>query len=203
MGDSSPLKGWYSRGYLPHFDGGDVPQFVTFRLYDSLPAQRLEEWRADLRHLTKDRADRAYRRRVEEYLDRGSGSCCLEQPRVGALVQAALLFFDGRRYRLHAWVVMPNHVHALFTPLGESRLGSILHSWKSYTGSEANRMLGREGDFWQREYFDRYIRDDRHYDQSVEYIEDNPVKAKLSASPSDWPFTSARHRRAPSSTSAE
>ena len=70
----------------------------------------------------------------------------------------------------------------------------LLHSWKSYTGSEANKMLGRQGEFWQREYMDRYIRNAEHFSQAIRYIEGNPAKAGLVKYPSDWPFTSARYR---------
>jgi REP element-mobilizing transposase RayT len=191
---ASAPKGWYSRGYLPHFDGGDVPRSVTFRLYDSLPQERLVEWRAELARLTKDRAEAEYRRRVEEYLDRGFGSGCLQEPEIGRLVEGALLFFDGERYRVHAWVVMPNHVHVLFTPLGQETLARILHPWKSYTSTHGNRILARSGELWQREYFDEYIRDDEHYRRVVEYIESNPVSAGLCRLPHEWPFSSARHR---------
>jgi REP element-mobilizing transposase RayT len=73
------------------------------------------------------------------------------------------LHFDGQRYRLLAWVVMPNHVHVLIETMTGHTLAAVLHSWKSYTAKEANRLLGRTGDFWQPEYFDRFIRDDRHF----------------------------------------
>jgi REP element-mobilizing transposase RayT len=107
-------------------------------------------------------------------------------------VENALLFFDGERYRMHAWVVMPNHVHALFTPLNGLGLAEILRSWKSFTSKEANKLLGQTGHFWQCEYFDRFIRDAEHFDNVVRYIESNPVKAGLCHSPDDWPFGSAR-----------
>src|SRR4051812_18776400 len=101
------IKGWHSRGYLPHFDGGEVPQSITFRLVDSLPTSRLEQWAEELADLPRDEADREYRVRVEGYLDRGLGDAWLKVPEVARTVEGALLHFDGQRYRLHAWVVMP------------------------------------------------------------------------------------------------
>jgi REP element-mobilizing transposase RayT len=102
-----------------------------------------------------------------------------------------LLHFDTVRYRLFAWVVMPNHVHALLQLVPGRPLDRIVHSWKSYTAKQANRLLGRTGPFWAREYFDRVMRDDGHLVKTAAYIETNPVKAGLCASISDWQFSSA------------
>ncbi len=104
----------------------------------------------------------------------GHGACWLGDPRIARLVEEALLHFDGKRYRLIAWCVMPNHVHALVETREEWPLAGIVHSWKSFTAHRANRILKRSGDFWLREYFDRFIRDDRHFENAVGYIEINP-----------------------------
>ena len=188
------VKGWHSRGYLPHFDGGPIPQMVTFRLADSLPAERLRGWKEELNALPPDEEAKAYRERIEEYLDRGCGDAWLNNAQVAGMVESALLYFDAQRYRLHAWVVMPNHAHTLFTPVTGWSLASVLHSWKSYTSKMGNHLLDRRGDFWQEEYFDRYVRHDRQYVAARHYIEENPVKAGLVRSPRDWPFGSARLR---------
>src|SRR5271165_3025048 len=185
---SAAARGWHSRGFLPHFDGGAVPQTLAFRLADSLPGRVIETWREQLSNFPKSKADLELRRRIEEYIDAGHGECHLRTPRIGAMVQSALLFFDGTRYRLHAWVVMPNHVHALFTPCHSFSLSGILHSWKSYTAKEANKILGRQGQFWQEDYFDRFIRDDDHFAAARAYIENNPVNAALCSRPEEWPF---------------
>ncbi|HZY42050.1 MAG TPA: transposase, partial [Anaerolineae bacterium] len=71
----------------------------------------------------------------------------------------------------------------------------VLHSWKSFTAQQANRLLNRTGEFWAREYYDRFIRDERHFAQTVTYIEQNPVKAGLVESAEAWPFSSATWRR--------
>lgn len=182
---------WHTRGYLPHWDAGEVPQAITFRLADSLPTIVLEQWRAELAPLDDGAASRERRIRIEHALDRGHGEARLSDARVAATVEDALLHFDGERYRLHAWVIMPNHVHVVATPLGEWTLAKIVHSWKSFTATQANALLGRSGVFWAREYFDRAIRDDGHFANAVSYVVMNPVKAGLCARCEDWRFSSA------------
>jgi len=187
--------GWHSRGYLPHFDGGERSQFLTFRLHDALPGPVLLQWKEELKLEPNAEAESIMRRLVEAYLDQGHGSCYLKEGRIGSMVQGALLFHDQLKYRLTAWVVMPNHAHMLCTPCQGHSLAQIMHSLKSFTSSEANKMLGRAGRFWQKEYFDRYIRNARHFAKVVAYIENNPVKANLCKRPEDWPFSSARYRK--------
>jgi REP element-mobilizing transposase RayT len=190
---ASPV-GWHSRGYLPHFEGGEIPQTVTFRLFDSLPRSLLEQWREELATRPHKEAEVERRLRIEAYLDRGAGSAWMNDPRIADKVQDALLFFDGLRYRLQAWVVMPNHVHALLTPNAGWELEGILHSWKSFTSNECNKLLERRGEFWQTESFDRFVRNEKHYQNAIVYIEENPVKAGLCTKPEEWPWSSARRR---------
>jgi len=187
--------GWHSRGYLPHFDGGELAQFITFRLHDALPGAVLARWKEELKLEKPGEVEAIMRRRVEACLDQGHGSCYLKEPRLGAMVQNALLFHDKNKYRLSSWMIMPNHVHLLCTPTAGHNLAEIMHSLKSYTANEANKTLGREGRFWQKEYFDRYIRNARHFAGVVAYIENNPVKARLCEKAEDWPFGSASWRK--------
>ena len=116
------FKGWHERGYLPHCDQPGLVQFITFRLWDSMPASRRGEWehllavstRSDApRSGAQNIASREQRIKLEEYLDRGLGECFLRDPRIATLVEQAICFHHGRRFELLAWVVMPNHVHAL------------------------------------------------------------------------------------------
>ena len=186
--------GWHSRGYLPHFDGGSIPQSITFRLFDSLPKTVLEEWSHELAHQSSDLGDKEIRKQVAAYLDQGHGSCYLKQPRVAKIVQDAILFLDKEKYLLSAWVVMPNHVHLITTPLPGKTLAGIMQSLKSFTANEANKVLDRQGTFWMPDYFDRYIRSHRHLVTAIAYIEYNPVMAGLCRRPEDWPFSSAWFR---------
>jgi REP element-mobilizing transposase RayT len=183
--------GWHSRGYLPHFDGGEIAQTVTFRLADSLPQHVLERWKRELSKDASSEEDHILRKRIEHYLDQGYGSCALKNPRAAGLVQASLLHFDGERYRLSSWVVMPNHVHLILTPCHGWSLSRIMKDMKSFTSREVNKLVNRRGQFWMEDYFDRYVRDAKHFASAIAYIENNPVKARLCANPEDWPFSSA------------
>jgi REP element-mobilizing transposase RayT len=89
---------------------------------------------------------------------------------------------------------MPNHVHTLFTPREGHKMSAIVHSWKSFTAHECNKLLGTTGRFWEREPFDRYIRNERHFRNTLAYIEENPVKAGLCDKPDEWLWSSARRR---------
>lgn len=196
--DSKSAKGWYTRGTLPHFDGGRIWQFITIRLSDSLPQNVLARFKEELAMRDVENIGRETLILIDKYLDQGVGSCYLQSPEIGDLVEKALLFHHGTRYELRAWVIMPNHVHLLVRPFDGYELHRIIHSIKSFTAHEANRMLGRSGTFWMREYFDRYIRDSEHFARTFRYIDRNPVAAKLCSRPEDWPFGSARLTSDPS-----
>ena len=130
---------------------------------------------------------------LKSYLDLGHGSCSLRDPCIADLVQGNLWHHDGVKYRLLAWVVMPNHVHALIE-VWQVPLGKILQSWKGYTSRAANKILGRHGTLWEDDYFDRYVRDEAHLRRIVRYVENNPVKARLVRSAVAWRWSSARFR---------
>lgn len=181
-------QGWYNRGYLPHFDGGEILQFITFRLFDSLPQELMEKWRGEIID-DKDRVE--FRKKIEFYLDAGKGSCFLKDANVAEIVQESLVFYHQKKYDLISWVAMPNHVHCLLRPLEKVELNEVTHSIKSFSAQRANKILGRRGQFWQHESFDRYIRNRRHYQNVIEYIENNPVKAGLCDKSEDWVFSSA------------
>jgi len=205
--------GWHERGFLPHCDRPGLIQFVTFRLADSLPANRRGEWEHLLstfspsdarcsiisppsnarRSKGQAAAQREQQLRFEEYLDRGLGECHLRDARIASFFEKAILYHHTRRFRIRAWVVMPNHVHVL-VEVWQTPLSRVLQNWKSISGIEANRILQREGVFWQPEYWDRFMRDEAEIRRSIHYIESNPVRAKLCRSPTDWPFSSARFR---------
>jgi len=187
IGSRMTPKGWHSRGYLPHFDSPEMLQFLTFRLWDSLPAQAIEKLRLIASPIAD--ADR------DAFLDAGEGNCWLRDPAIAGIVQDALLHFDGERYGLIAWTVMPNHVHVLIEPIGAHTTGDIVGSWKRFSARMANRQLGRSGAFWQDDYWDTYIRNERHLESTIAYIENNPVKAGLVTEPADWPWGHARLRR--------
>ena len=186
--------GWHSRGYLPHFDGRALPQFISLHLADSVPSKVVERWKRELDTKNSERDKMLLQNRIERYADQGYGRAFLKDDRLAEMVQETLLKDDGKRYRLSSWVVMPNHVHLLATRFEDDTLADIMQSFKSITSHKANRFLGRSGQFWMPDYFDRYIRNAKHYQKTVEYIENNPVKARLCARPADYRFSSAWFR---------
>jgi hypothetical protein len=181
------------RGYLPHWQAEDATYFVTFRMGDSLPGPVLESFRFERRHmlLTAERQgrqlsvaelkrlDELFSERIEAYLDSGCGACHLAKPQIADMVAGALQFFEGQRYLQFAWSVMPNHVHSVFRPLPNWPLEKIMHSWKSYTAKEADKILNRTGDFWEPEYFDHLIRSEEEFYRYIEYVASNPIRAGL------------------------
>jgi REP element-mobilizing transposase RayT len=180
-------KGWHGRGYLPHFDSPETVQFVTFRLADSLPRDRIEV----LRSLPDAMLQ------VDQELDAGLGACWLRNAEIAALAQETLLHFDEERYRLLAWCIMPNHVHVMAEMLAGHSMSNVVKSWKSFTARQANARLGRTGAFWEPDYFDRYMRNEDHLMRTIDYVENNPVKAGLVDKADDWPWSSASRERGP------
>ena len=182
-------KGWYSRNYLPHFDAGDVPQFVTWRLADAVPANLILNWKSELECETDEVKKTEIARRIEAYSDKGMGACELRDPRAARIVQETLFRNHEVCCQLHCWVIMPNHVHVLLTPKGLS-LDGVIKRLKGASAVEVNRLLGRSGRLWQPGYFDRLIRNSKQSEGTTNYIEWNPVKAKLIADPSLWAWSS-------------
>jgi REP element-mobilizing transposase RayT len=143
---------------------------------------------------TRAQAAREQRRKLEDYLDRSHGECFLRDPRIAALMESTLRFHHAQRFHLFAWIVMPNHVHALFKVGDTTPLSKIIQNWKSISAVAANRLLGRSGEFWQADYWDTFMRNDEQTRKAIRYIENNPVKAKFSRTADEWPFSSARFR---------
>jgi putative transposase len=185
--------GWHQRGYLPHCDYPDLIQLVTFRLVDSMPIARRGEWE----HLLSIEDEREKRTKLEEYLDRGLGSCRLRDHRIARIMEGALLHFHGERYDLLAWCVMPNHVHVLVQVM-KTPLSKLMQSWKRYVATHCpeRRSPTRRDDagFWQREYWDTFMRNEDQIRRAIHYIENNPLKAGLCKRTDESQFSSARFR---------
>ena len=173
-------------GNLPHWRQDGATYFVTFRLGDSIPKEKLQQWnkeRAEWLAAHPEPHDAATKReyyerfpqRFQHWLDQGTGSCVLGKPELKKVVEDALSHFDGTRYRLREFVVMPNHVHMLISPLEEYRLSEILHSLKSFTANEINKRLGSKlNPVWQHESFDHIVRSAEQVERIRQYIRDNP-----------------------------
>lgn len=187
-----------NRGHLPHWEAATATCFVTFRFADSLPQEvlrRIMFARKDIpltvvqmdREISvteQNRLMKLHARRIERYLDAGVGTCFLRNATIAKVVSDSLCQFNGTRYQLFAWCVMPNHVHVVFQTLVGNTVAHILHSWKSFTAKKANQVLRRSGEFWQREYYDRLVRDIAEFHRAVQYVVDNPKRASLK----DWPW---------------
>ena len=179
----------YTR-HLPHWRQEGATYFVTFRLNDSIPENRLHELNGlkfdwEQRHpppRSKEVLEELARmvfQRVEHWLDQGAGSCVLKEERFAELVAESLRHFHGARYKLGCSVVMANHVHAIVRPLrsSEKDLEDVIGSWKSFTARQINAALSQSGDLWQEECYDRIIRNEEHLWNSIQYIGRNPEKA--------------------------
>ncbi len=200
--DGTPAIHIRDRGWLPHVDVPGGTYFLTFRLEDSLPPSVLAQLDLEHRRLELEArcGDRPLRpdvrqelrtlmlRRIEQELDKGAGECWLRRPDVASMVQGALLHFDGDRYDMRAWCVMPNHVHAVARLLPESALSEVLHTWKSYSSRTANRLIGRKGRFWQADYYDHVVRKPEDLRRCIDYVLANPRKSGLK----NWPWVGSR-----------
>jgi putative transposase len=172
-------------GNLPHWRQEGVTYFVTFRLADSIPQGKLKQWLCEREKWLKCHPEpldpplrqeyfRLFVERFHKWLDAGYGKCVFSRPDLRRMISDALLFFENTRYLLREWIVMPNHVHAIVTPLADHEISKILHSWKSFTSKKVNNRLGRAGTFWQKESFDHIIRSAEQLERIEWYIHDNP-----------------------------
>jgi REP element-mobilizing transposase RayT len=120
------------------------------------------------------------------------GARFLENPRIASIVADAFHYFDSKRYCLFAWVIMPTHIHIIVRPNNGYALSEIIHSWKSFTAQESNKILGRTGKFWHAEYYDHLVRDEEDFARCMQYLWSNPEEAKLT----DWQWRWRRDKPA-------
>lgn len=187
-----PLKAYEQ--LLPHWPQDGATYFVTFRLGDSLPQSKLHELRG-LRiqwerkfppPRTQENLDAISRKifvRMEEWLGQGMGSCVLREPRCAKLVVDQLQAAQDDAYELGCYVIMPNHVHAVVRPLrsGAKELEAILQTWKGASAAKLSAVRGGSGSLWQRESFDRIVRDEEHLWRAIQYVGRNGSRAGLRA----------------------
>ncbi|MGA8809610.1 MAG: transposase [Thermoanaerobaculia bacterium] len=192
------------RNRLPHWHAEHAIYFITWCLADAIPAQVLMGFRAErdaecerVRRLRgtvtipeKKIMDAALTAAIERFLDEHNGESLLRDHRA-ATIANSLRHFDGERYDLYAWCVMPNHVHAVFSCMAGFDASSILHSLKSFTSKEINKALGRSGTRWQAESYDRCVRDSDELQRTIDYVLGNPIAAGLQ----DWPFVGSNAAR--------
>ena len=209
------FKPFYER-HLPHYQPPGATLFLSFRLADSIPKPVLFELQAEADRVDRllatisdpeERSQQALAEkerlfyRWDDALDGAtSGPLWLQEPAVASLVVDALHHRHGQVYDLEAFCIMPNHVHAVFTPLAKPddtyhSLASIMHSLKLWTGRNANQLLGRQGGFWQHENYDHVVRNEAALMRIIRYVLNNPVKAGLVGLSELWPWSYCRELR--------
>ena len=175
----------------PHWELQHVVYHASFRLADSVPMDKQREWLAErkqiqdickkeqrtLREDEMKRLQHLYSDKIEHFLDVGYGSCVLQKPKVAEIVRGSLEYYNKIKYLLHAWCIMPNHVHVIFQILAGHTLSKILQGWKSFTSHAINKNLGTQGQLWQSDCYNHIIRSEKEYYQQIRYVWDNPLKA--------------------------
>ena len=187
---------------LPHWAQDGAVVFITWRTHDSMPKAVIEAWLSErnawLAGRGIDPASRDWKRRVQllapvdmlqfhahfttrwhDELDACHGACVLRQAELAQLVAASLRHFDGDRYELLDFVIMPNHVHLLAVFPDKAAMLAQCESWKHYSAGQINRRIGAKGRFWQQDAFDHLVRHEAQFRRLQNYIAENPIKAGL------------------------
>lgn len=173
-----------TQGDLPHWEQQRCTYFVTFRLADALPQDKLNLWKRDKDNWLhrnppphnedqKKEYQQKFAGKIHEWLRQGHGSCLLRHRESAKIIADAMMHFHGQRYILHRATIMNNHVHALVTPLPGHKLRDILHSWKSFSANKINALHQKQGPLWQRESFDTIIRSETHLHRVLRYMDEN------------------------------
>lgn len=181
--------------HLPHWRQDSATYFVTFRLADSLPQEKIDflqrlrtnweqtqptlrskdSWEQQAREVTKH---------VERWLDQGDGACHFQSRHHSDDLRQRLDHFQDERYQISCWAIMPNHCHLVIRPLGGNSLEDLVGAIKGVSARHLNSELGLEGALWEEESYDRIIRDEEHLWNVIQYIGRNPAKAGLGRE--DW-----------------
>ena len=178
----------YKGNHLPHWEADSVIYHVSFRLADSIPESLIRRWiyernsileiaNRENRQLTEEEVKRLqylYSDNIEKYLDAGYGSCLLKEDAVAQIVKGSLEYYNGQKYLLHAWSIMPNHVHTIFEMLGNTPQREVLKAWKSFTAHAINKALNRKGQLWQVDSYNHIIRTEAEYYNQMRYVWNNP-----------------------------
>jgi ATP-dependent Clp protease ATP-binding subunit ClpA len=192
--DPNAPVGFLRGGNLPHWRQDGVTYFLTWRTIDSMLKERVDAWIAEREAWLKKNPEPWNPKTEEEYyslfpdrwekwLDECHGECLLARPELRKIVEDVLHHDDGAKYNLKDFVVMPNHVHVLVTPLGKHTLSDMVQEWKSISAHRINKALGRKGEFWQKEYFDHVVRSAEQLDKFKSYIQNHPRCGSDASSP--------------------
>ncbi len=185
--------------FRPHWSQAGAIVCMTFRTHDSIPREVLKQWECDKQVWTDRRGytghwttvlptlsgaeqnqfQRTFNPVREDFLDNCLGKCLLRNQELAAIVADSLMYFDGSRYRMGDFVVMPNHCHLLAAFATAETMNAQTDSWLHYTAYRINRAIGQKGKFWQQEAFDHLVRSPEQYRYLRQYIAQNPEKARL------------------------
>ncbi|NUM47634.1 MAG: transposase [Anaerolineales bacterium] len=195
---------------MPHYQPPGATLFVTFRLAGSLPLHIIQELKEEAERVEVELAkitdkqeqdrkrydeQRRYFGKFDAFLDCAlTGPTWHKDPFIAVQVKNSLHFLENQKYHLDSYTIMPNHAHVVLKPLPKNDqkffgLSEIMHSLKRFTAHEANKILNRDGPFWQSESYDHVVRDEAEWRRIIRYVVYNPVKAGLVKNWQDWPWT--------------
>ncbi len=215
------MPDFYYKRNLPHFQPSNAVYFITFRLAESLPKTVVEQLKKENEIIEKsiikikdksERGNAIYKQRkryfakFDKLLDCSqSGALWLKNKDVATIVYDSIIFRDKKKYDLHCFCIMPNHVHLVFemgdehvsriadstarNGVSSYKVTKILQDLKKYTAAESNRIIIRRGQFWHRESYDHVVRNNREYLNIINYVVQNPVKAGLADNYKKWKWT--------------
>jgi REP element-mobilizing transposase RayT len=206
------MKVYFHSRNLPHIHAGNTPIFITYRLNFTLPQkvmeqykQLTEEWSQELECLSQEEKDIKLKEKGHRFFDWFDRIIArspdvprlLHKDGIRQIIEESFKRFDGLRYTLLGYCIMPNHVHVLIYPLVQDDgnifpIPHIVYTWKKYTAAAINKVLGKKGSLWQKESYDSLVRDENGLVQVLEYIVNNPVKAQLVEDWQDWKGTYVR-----------
>jgi REP element-mobilizing transposase RayT len=185
------------RRKLPHIQNRNAVLFITFRLKGTLPKHLMQELSGKLKQsilnnagdkLKIQQSEEEYYESIESVLDESAfGSDYLKEPELTQIVIDSFHYLDGKDFKLICFCIMSNHIHFIAYNF-QKPVYRIMDSLKRHTSRQINLKLGKTGPFWQREYFDRVVRDRNDLQKKINYVLNNPVKIKLEKNWKDWPF---------------
>lgn len=183
----------FHRRRLPHLYYNEGTYFVTYRLYGSIPQNRLDELQKEIDSSDVEDQKRIFKK-YDKLLDRVENQIFhLKNPLIAEACKNSIMFFDKKDIDVICYCIMPNHIHLAFELLAKNKLvGDIMASIKRYSAKSANEILNRKSKFWQPESFDRLVRDEKELYNIIKYVLLNPVNAGLIEDYKDWPHTYCR-----------
>ena len=198
---------FYQGKKLPHWQPAGATFFITMRLFGSIPKHIIAQHKAQKEIETKELmrlfekqplvlADQLYDLEKKYFgiydkeLDKSNEPYWLREKEIAEIVKGSVEFLEGKDLITHAYSIMPNHLHWVFTHQEEAKvLWSVLQRMKSFSAKEANKILKNSGKFWEEESYDHIVRNTKEFDNIVSYTLQNPVKAGFVKEWQDWEFS--------------